>query len=144
MLTLKLISEETERVIAGLEKKHFNGAREAIENVLAVDKRRREAQRELDNTKMHAKQMAAQIGNLMKQGKREEAEKAKQEVSLLKQKDKELQEQMANAEKEMTTLLCTIPNIPNEIVPEGADASGNIATVAYTFGEREVSDDALF
>ena len=126
MLTLKLISEETERVIAGLEKKHFNGAREAIENVLAVDKRRREAQRELDNTKMHAKQMAAQIGNLMKQGKREEAEKAKQEVSLLKQKDKELQEQMANAEKEMTTLLCTIPNIPNEIVPEGADASGNI------------------
>ena len=126
MLTLKLISEETERVIAGLEKKHFNGAREAIENVLAVDKRRREAQRELDNTKMHAKQMAAQIGNLMKQGTREEAEKAKQEVSLLKQKDKELQEQMANAEKEMTTLLCTIPNIPNEIVPEGADASGNI------------------
>ncbi len=126
MLTLKLISEETERVIAGLEKKHFKGAREAIENVLAVDKRRREAQRELDNTKMHAKQMAAQIGNLMKQGKREEAEKAKQEVSLLKQKDKELQEQMANAEKEMTTLLCTIPNIPNEIVPEGADASGNI------------------
>ena len=95
MLTLKLISEETERVIAGLEKKHFKGAREAIENVLAVDKRRREAQRELDNTKMHAKQMAAQIGNLMKQGKREEAEKAKQEVSLLKQKDKELQEQMA-------------------------------------------------
>ena len=67
MLTLKLISEETERVIAGLEKKHFKGAREAIENVLAVDKRRREAQRELDNTKMHAKQMAAQIGNLMKQ-----------------------------------------------------------------------------
>ena len=126
MLTLKLISEETERVIAGLEKKHFKGAREAIENVLAIDKRRREAQRELDNTKMHAKQMAAQIGSLMKQGKREEAEAAKNEVSKLKQRDKELEEQMANAEKEMTALLCTIPNIPNEIVPEGADASGNI------------------
>ena len=83
MLTLKLISEETERVIAGLEKKHFKGAREAIENVLAIDKRRREAQRELDNTKMHAKQMAAQIGSLMKQGKREEAEAAKNEVSKL-------------------------------------------------------------
>ena len=69
MLTLKLISEETERVIAGLEKKHFKGAREAIENVLAIDKRRREAQRELDNTKMHAKQMAAQLGRLMKQGR---------------------------------------------------------------------------
>ncbi|MBP3843134.1 MAG: serine--tRNA ligase, partial [Prevotella sp.] len=71
MLTLKLISEETERVISGLEKKHFNGAREAIEQVMAVDKRRREAQRELDQTKQQAKQLAAQIGMLMKQGKRD-------------------------------------------------------------------------
>ena len=44
MLTLKLINEETERVIRGLEKKHFAGAQEAIDNVLAIDKRRREAQ----------------------------------------------------------------------------------------------------
>ena len=43
MLTLKLISEETERVISGLEKKHFQGTREAIEQVMAVDKKRREA-----------------------------------------------------------------------------------------------------
>ena len=45
MLTLKLISEETERVITGLEKKHFNEAREAIEQVLAVDKRPGQARR---------------------------------------------------------------------------------------------------
>ena len=48
MLTLKLISEETERVIKGLEKKHFNGAKEAIDNVLALDKTRRETQQKLD------------------------------------------------------------------------------------------------
>ena len=48
MLTLKLISEETERVIKGLEKKHFKGAKEAIDNVLAIDKKRREAQVKLD------------------------------------------------------------------------------------------------
>ena len=54
MLTLKLISEETERVVKGLEKKHFEGAREAVEKALAIDKRRREAQRELDSTKQHA------------------------------------------------------------------------------------------
>ena len=48
MLTIKLISEETERVIKGLEKKHFKGAREAVENVLAVDRRRREAQQKSD------------------------------------------------------------------------------------------------
>ena len=126
MLTIKLISEETERVIKGLEKKHFQGARQAVENVLAIDKRRREAQRELDATKQQSKQMASQIGALMKQGKREEAEQAKQQVAQLKLKDKELQEQMDNAEKELVTLLCTIPNIPNEQVPEGKDASDNV------------------
>lgn len=126
MLTIKLISEETERVIKGLEKKHFQGALQAVENVLAVDKRRREAQRELDALKQQSKQMASQIGALMKQGKREEAEQAKQQVAQLKLKDKELQEQMDNAEKELVTLLCTIPNIPNDQVPEGKDASDNV------------------
>jgi len=126
MLTIKLISEETERVVKGLEKKHFQGARQAVENVLAVDKRRRETQHELDALKQQSKQMASQIGALMKQGKREEAEQAKQKVSQMKARDKELQEQMDNAEKELVTLLCAIPNIPNEDVPEGADASGNV------------------
>ena len=69
MLTLKLITEETERVIRGLEKKHFKGAKEAIDEVLAVDKRRREAQQELDKNLSEAKKMAAQIGGLMKEGK---------------------------------------------------------------------------
>ena len=142
MLTIKLISEETERVIKGLEKKHFQGARQAVENVLAVDKRRREAQRELDALKQQSKQMASQIGALMKQGKREEAEQAKQQVAQLKLKDKELQEQMDNAEKELVTLLCTIPNIPNDQVPEGKDASDNVVVreggVIHT-----LPDDAL-
>ena len=125
MLTLKLISEETERVITGLEKKHFNEAREAIEQVLAVDKRRREAQRELGQTKQQAKQLAAQIGMLMKQGKRDEAEQVKTQVADFKLKDKELQEVMANAEQELTTLLCQIPNIPYDEVPEGRAAEDN-------------------
>ena len=125
MLTLKFISEETERVIRGLEKKHFNGAREAIDNVLAVDKRRREAQRELDQTKQQAKQLAAQIGAHMKQGRREEADQVKEQVANFKQKDKELQDVMAQAEQELTTLLCQIPNIPYDEVPEGATAADN-------------------
>ena len=57
MLTLKLISEETERVIRGLEKKHFNGAREAIEKVLEYDKLRRETQQKLDANKQQQNQM---------------------------------------------------------------------------------------
>ena len=136
MLTLKLISEETERVIRGLEKKHFKGAREAIEQVLAIDKKRREAQHESDAIKSQAKQMAAQIGAFMKQGKREEAEAAKAEVGKLKARDKELLDIMESAEKELTALLCTIPNIPHESVPEGADASANV--VVKEGGEKPV------
>ena len=125
MLTLKLITEETDRVISGLEKKHFAGAKEAIDNVLAIDKRRREAQQKLDKTKQEAKQFAAQIGALMKQGKKDEAEQAKQLVAELKAQDKQLQEIMDAAEKELTTLLCQIPNIPYDEVPQGKAAEDN-------------------
>ena len=58
MLTLKLISEETERVVKGLEKKHFNGAREAIEKVLELDKQRRDAQQKLDVNKQQQNQLS--------------------------------------------------------------------------------------
>ena len=126
MLTLKLITEETDRVIRGLEKKHFNGAREAIEKVIAIDKARREAQQKSDRTKQEAKQMAARIGDLMKQGKKEEADEIKAKVAVIKQEDKALQETMENAERELHDLLCTIPNVPNDDVPEGKDASDNV------------------
>lgn len=126
MLTLKLISEETERVIKGLEKKHFNGAKEAVENVLATDRRRREAQQKYDKNKQEAKQISAQIGALMKQGKTAEAEEVKTRVAALKEADKALEAEMTAAEKELVELLCTIPNIPNDDVPEGKDATSNV------------------
>ena len=81
MLTLKLITEETERVIRGLEKKHFANAKQAIDEVLAVDKRRREAQQQLDANLSEAKKKAAAIGALMKQGQKDEADKIKAEVA---------------------------------------------------------------
>ncbi len=142
MLTLKLISEETERVVRGLEKKHFEGAREAIDKVLAVDKRRREAQKDLDKNKQEAKKMAAEIGGLMKQGKKDEAEALKAKVSELKQTDKTLQEAMDGAEKELHDLLCSIPNIPNDDVPEGKDASDNVV-VKEGGPMPQLGDDAL-
>lgn len=142
MLTLKLITEETERVIRGLEKKHFKDAKAAIDNVLAVDKQRREAQKQLDKTKQEAKQMAAQIGSLMKEGKKEEAEAIKTKVAELKTIDKQLQLDMDKAEQELNTLLCAIPNIPNDDVPEGEGAADNV--VVTTGGVMpELGDDAL-
>ncbi len=125
MLTLKLITENTEKVIKGLEKKHFEGAREAIEQVLAVDKQRRTAQQQLDDNLSQAKKLAAEIGGLMKQGKREEAEKVKAQVAELKQQSQALEQQKTQAEQEMTTLLCQIPNIPYDEVPEGTCAECN-------------------
>ena len=125
MLTLKLITEETERVVLGLEKKHFKGAREAIDNVLAIDKRRRESQQELDKCLNEQKQLSGQIGKLMKEGKKDEAEQVKQSVAALKDKSKQLEDQMTQAQEEMTTLLCQIPNIPYDEVPQGAAAEDN-------------------
>lgn len=126
MLTLKLISEETERVIKGLEKKHFKGAKEAIDKVLEIDKKRREAQQKVDKNKQEAKQLSSQIGSLMKEGKKDEVNHIKEQVSSLKENDKKLEEDKAQAEKDLITLLCTIPNIPNYDVPEGAGAEDNV------------------
>ena len=126
MLTLKLISEETERVIKGLEKKHFNGAREAIDKVLEYNKIRRDAQQKSDATKQQANQLAKKIGQLMKAGDKEAAEQAKNEVANLKAECKAIEEIMEKAQNDLTQLLCQIPNIPNDDVPEGKDASDNV------------------
>lgn len=142
MLTLKLISEDTEHVIKGLEKKHFDGAREAIEKVLDFDRQRREAQQKLDANKQQQNQLSKQIGGLMKSGKKDEADAIKQQVADLKASDKDLQAQMEQAQNDMTELLLTIPNVPNDDVPEGKDASDNV--VVKEGGEKpNLGDDAL-
>ena len=143
MLTLKLISEETERVIKGLEKKHFEGAREAVEKVLEYDKIRREAQQKLDSNKQQQNQLAKQIGGLMKEGKKDEAEKIKNTVAELKATDKALQEIMDKAQGDMTQTLLDIPNIPNDRVPEGKDASSNVVIKEDITNMPQLSDDAL-
>ena len=142
MLTLKLITEETDRVIKGLEKKHFKGAREAVEKVLEYDKLRRETQQKLDNNKQQQNQLSKQVGSLMKEGKKDEATAIKNQVADLKATDKALQEIYEKANEDMTLALLDIPNIPNEKVPEGADASSNV--VIKEGGQiPELPEDAL-
>ena len=126
MLTLKLISEETERVIKGLEKKHFDNAKETIEKVLEYDRMRREYQQKLDNNKQQQNLLSKQIGGLMKEGKKDEANEIKNKVAELKAADKDLQTNMEKAQADMTDLLLTIPNIANVDVPEGKDANDNV------------------
>ena len=126
MLTLKLISEETERVIKGLEKKHFDNAKETIGKVLEYDRMRREYQQKLDNNKQQQNLLSKQIGGLMKEGKKDEANEIKNKVAELKAADKDLQTNMEKAQADMTDLLLTIPNIANADVPEGKDANDNV------------------
>lgn len=142
MLTLKLISEETERVIKGLEKKHFENAKETIAQVLDIDKKRRESQQKLDKNKQEANQLSKKIGGLMKDKKMDEANEIKAQVADLKKEAKALQDAMETAEHELTELLCTIPNIPNADVPEGKDASDNVV-VKEGGVIPDLPDDAL-
>ncbi|MGN0211704.1 MAG: serine--tRNA ligase [Muribaculaceae bacterium] len=125
MLTLALIKENPEEVIKRLAVKHFDG-RDAINRVLELDKERRAAQTLRDNQAAQLNKMAAQIGGFMKEGKREEAEKVKAEVAALKENNKTIEDRVKAADDEIRGILLTVPNIPYDIVPEGAAAGDNL------------------
>ena len=111
MLTLSVIKENPEEVIRRLAIKHFDG-KEAINRVLELDKIRRASQAELDGKLAELKVLAAQTGQLMKAGKKEEAEAVKMKTATIKESTKELEESMVSAEKEITDILLTVPNLP--------------------------------
>ena len=142
MLTIKQLTENKEAVIAGLEKKNFKGAREAVEQVLAIDNKRKSTQAELDNLLAQVKNLSKSIGGLMKEGRRDEAEQAKTQVAAIKEQTKSLEEAMKQAEEDRKQMLYTIPNVPYDIVPEGVSAEDNV--VVKTGGENtELPADAL-
>ena len=141
MLTLSLIKENPEDVIKRLAVKHFDG-REMIEKILELDKQRRAAQTQFDNNACSLKQLASQIGALMKEGKKGEAEKVKNEVANLKNSNKEIEDSLKSAENEITQILLNIPNVPCAMVPEGRTAEDNV--VEKTGGEfPSLGEDAL-
>ena len=142
MLTIKQILDDKEAVIRGLEKKHFEGAREAIEGVLEIDNRRKTAQAAVDGLNAQMKTLAKSIGALMKQGKKDEAEGIKREVEGLKEQAKAQEEAMKAAEEERRQLLLTIPNVPYDLVPEGCCAEDN-AVVKTGGHDTELPENAL-
>ena len=125
MLTLKQITEQTDLVIAGLKKKHFKNAEEAIAQAIKLNDDRKKAQAQLDNNLAEGKTLAAKIGQAMKAGNKEEAEQAKAKVAELKVAAADLEARKEQAENDLTALLCTIPNIPYPEVPEGTCAEDN-------------------
>ena len=142
MLTIKQITEDTGKVVRGLEKKHFANAQEVVAQVLELNDKRKKAQSQLDNNLAEVNSTSRSIGMLMKEGKNAEAEAAKARVAQVKEANKSLQEEMDKAAEDLQNLLYTIPNVPYEEVPEGRTAEDNV--VVKTGGmETELPKDAL-
>lgn len=124
MLNIKLLREQPEFVIERLAVKNFD-AKEIIERINEIDKIRRSSQTELDSLLSEQNSIAKQIGNLMKEGKREEAEAAKQRVADLKERSKVVEAEMVAAAQETNDLLVQMPNTPHSTVPKGKSAEDN-------------------
>ena len=125
MLTLKLLRENPEFVISKLAVKNFD-AREIVEKINTLDQNRRSLQVELDTCLSEQKKKAAQIGGLMKEGKREEADAVKAEVAALKARSAEIEAKSEENNAELNNLLVLLPNIPCDQVPEGKGAEDNV------------------
>ena len=125
MLTLQVINADPEGVIAKLAKKHFD-AREPISRVVALDKERRAAQTARDGQAAQLHKLAAPIGALMKQGKKDEAEATKAQVAEIKENNRLTDERLKPAEDETRNVLLTIPNMPYDLVSVGAAAGDNL------------------
>ena len=125
MLTIKQIRDNKAEAVRRLAKKGVDAA-PIIEQIIALDDRRRAIQTELDNTLAAQNKAAKQIGMLMGQGRKEEAEAAKAEVAQMKQKSAELQQESASVQEQLNSAIVSLPNFPAEIVPEGRTAEDNL------------------
>jgi seryl-tRNA synthetase len=125
MLTLKLLRENPEFVVAKLAVKNFD-AKEIVEKINVLDQNRRALQTELDACLAEQKKKAALIGGFMKEGKRDEAEAVKAEVAALKARSAEIEKTSEENNTELNSLLVLLPNIPCDQVPEGKCAEDNV------------------
>ena len=125
MLTIQQIKSNPEDIIRRLAIKGFDG-KDAIARVIALDDDRRALQHRNDSEAAELNGLAAQIGGLMKAGKREEAEELKARVALLKQSQKELADKLAETEAAIREILLSVPNVPCDMVPEGRTAADNV------------------
>ncbi len=141
MLTLKVINENPNEVIRRLAKKNFN-AEDVIHQIIDLDTTRRNTQTQLDGTLAEINTISKSIGVLIKEGKKEEANNARANVGKMKESTKQLSETLKQAEEKIHELLTTVPNLPDESVPEGKGAEDN--TVERSGGEMpSLPDNAL-
>ncbi len=124
MLTLKYITENFEDAVTRLQKKHFEG-REILSQVVDLDDDRKKTQAQLDATLNQIKTQSAKVGELFKKGMQQEAGQIREEVAKLKTVTSDLEQRMKDDIDKITNLLLTVPNVPNNTVPEGFGADDN-------------------
>ncbi len=124
MLQVNFLKEQKERVLEGLKKRNFKDL-ELVDNAISLDEMRKKIQFELDSQLAEINKISKEIGILMKEGKKEEAEVAKSKTAQYKESSKELQLQLIEIEEELLDILYLLPNIPNEIVKSGVSAEDN-------------------
>ena len=125
MLQISYIRENKDLVINGLKKRNFKEL-ELVEEAIALDEQRRLIQTKLDNALAESNKLSKEIGTLMKEGKRQEAEVAKAQTADLKEQIKQYSATLDQIVLSLNDILYRIPNIPNAIVPEGKTAEDNL------------------
>ncbi len=140
MLTIKYLLENTEEAIKRLKVKHVE-AREVIETLRELDEVRRNTQSELDNSLAEQNRLSKEIGALMREGKRDDAEQSKARVAELKEISKELDIRKKELEETIQRTLVELPNVPHSSVPEGRVAEDNV--VERSGGERKVFAEGM-
>ncbi len=129
MLQLNYIRDSKEDVLKRLAIKNFKDAETIINTIIELDNTRKAAQKQADDTKAEANTLARQIGELMKSGKKEEAELLKAKTAELKTIEKQLDEKQKNAEAEIQRVLVVVPNLPHLSVPSGKTPEDNLVVL---------------
>ncbi len=141
MLQLNTIREEKDRVLSGLRKRNFKELH-LIDNIIALDEKRRATQLSLDETLAKSNNLSKEIGSLFKAGETDKANALKEQTATLKEDIKTLTDTLNTTVEELNDLLYRVPNIPNELVPEGTSEADNV--VVFEAGEiPNLGKDAL-
>ena len=125
MLNITLLREQPSAVIDRLKVKNFDSA-EIVNRVLDLDRRRRELQTEGDAIQAELNSLAREIGSMMKEGRKAEAETAKEGIGTMKEKQKQLAETLVQVSEEMQKELIRLPNLPHPMVAPGKSAEDNV------------------
>ncbi|MCC7505893.1 MAG: serine--tRNA ligase [Saprospiraceae bacterium] len=144
MLQLKVIREEKKRILNGLRKRNWNAAQlKVIDQILKTDDQRKACQKELDDTLAESNRLSKEIGQLMAQGKKDQAEQQRAQVLAMKESIKTLEDRQRTLATELDNLLLSVPNCPHSSVPKGKTPDDNKVYKAWTKPFPELPEDAL-